>query len=86
MDVSRSTYGNGCLAAPASARSSRTPMAQSPVLVDPQGGAIYQLRSSEGELFHVCFEGSCLFCDSLPAGEAHLRLMEQRLRQRLGRG
>ena len=84
MDVSRSTYGNGCFAAPASARSSRTPMAQSPVLVDPQGGAIYQLRCSEGELFQVCFEGQCLFCDSLPAGQAHLRLMEQRLRQQFG--
>ena len=84
MDVSRSTYGNGCFAAPASARSSRTPMAQSPVLVDPQGGAVYQLRCSEGELFQVCFEGHCLFCDSLPAGQAHLRLMEQRLRQEFG--
>ena len=84
MDVSRSTYGNGCFAAPASAHSSRTPMVQSPVLVDPQGGAIYQLRCSEGELFQVCFEGHCLFCDSLPAGQAHLRLMEQRLRQQFG--
>ena len=59
-------------------------MAQSPVLVDPQGGAIYQLHCSEGELFRVCFEGHCLFCDSLPAGQAHLRLMEQRLRQEFG--
>jgi hypothetical protein len=59
-------------------------MAQSPVLVDPQGGAIYQLRCSEGELFQVCFEGHCLFCDSLLAGQAHLRLMEQRLRQQFG--
>lgn len=53
-------------------------MAQSPVLVDPQGGAIYQLRSSEGDLFQVCFEGSCLYCDSLPVGQAHLRLMEEK--------
>ena len=59
-------------------------MAQSPVLVDPQGGAIYQQRCSEGELFQVCFEGHCLSCDSLPAGQAHLRLMEQRLRQEFG--
>ena len=59
-------------------------MAHSPVLVDPQGGAIYQLRCSEGELFQVCFEGHCLFCDSLPAGQAHLRLIEQRLRQEFG--
>ena len=43
-------------------------MAQSPVLVDPQGGAIYQLRCSEGELFQVFFEGHCLFCDSFRLG------------------
>jgi len=48
------------------------------VLVDPQGGVIYQLRSSEGELYQVRFEDNCLFCDSLPAGQAHLRLLEQR--------
>jgi len=68
----------GSIAEPASARYSYRPMAQVPVLVDPQGGVIYQLRSSEGELYQVRFQDNCLFCDSLPAGQAHLKLLEQR--------
>lgn len=52
-------------------------MAQPPVAVGAAGGTIHQLKASGGELFQVCFEGRCLFCDSLHVGLAHLRSMER---------
>ncbi len=52
-------------------------MSTSPVMVGPYGGTIYQLQASEGDLFQVCFEGQCLFCESLHVGMAHLKRMER---------
>ena len=49
-----------------------------PVHVGAEGGTIHQLRASEGELFQVCFRGSCLYCESLPVGMAHLHQLERR--------
>jgi uncharacterized protein (AIM24 family) len=46
-------------------------------MVGPYGGTIYQLQASQGELFQVCFEGQCLFCESLHVGMAHLNRMER---------
>jgi hypothetical protein len=48
-----------------------------PVIVGARGGTIHQLQASEGELFQVCFEGTCLFCESLHVGLAHLNRMER---------
>jgi hypothetical protein len=56
-------------------------MASEPVLVGAQGGTIHQLRSNEGELFQVCFQGTCLYCDSLHVGMAHLNRMERATRR-----
>ncbi len=52
-------------------------MAREPVLVGARGGTIYQLQASSGELFQVCFEGTCVFCESLHVGMAHLNRMER---------
>ena len=52
-------------------------MAREPVVVGARGGTIHQLHASGGELFQVCFEGTCLFCDSLHVGMAHLNRMER---------
>ena len=54
-----------------------SPMSASPVMVGPYGGTIYQLQASQGQLFQVCFEGQCLFCESLHVGMAHLNRMER---------
>lgn len=52
-------------------------MASEPVVVGARGGTIHQFHASGGELFQVCFEGTCLFCDSLHVGLAHLNRMER---------
>ena len=52
-------------------------MASEPVVVGERGGTIHQLKLSSGELFQVCFEGTCLFCESLHIGMAHLNRMER---------
>ena len=52
-------------------------MAREPVVVGPHGGTIHQLQASSGDLFQVCFEGTCLFCESLHVGMAHLNRMER---------
>jgi len=57
-------------------------MERLPVVVGPLGGTIHQLQASGGVLFQVCFAGTCLFCDSLHVGLAHLSRME---RQRVSR-
>jgi len=46
-------------------------------MVGPYGGTIYQLQASAGDLFQVCFDGQCLFCESLHLGMAHLNRMER---------
>jgi hypothetical protein len=56
-------------------------MATQPVLVGAQGGTIHQLQASGGELFQVCFKGTCLYCDSLHVGMAHLNRMERATRK-----
>jgi hypothetical protein len=53
-------------------------MASQPVLIGAHGGTVHQLKASDGELFQVCFQGLCLYCDSLHAGAAHLRRLERR--------
>ena len=50
-------------------------MTSQPVLIGARGGTIHQLHASTGELFQVCFEGTCLYCDSLHVGMAHLNRM-----------
>ena len=55
-------------------------MASEPVLVGAKGGTIHQLHSSDGELFQVCFRGTCLYCESLHVGMAHLNRMERATR------
>ena len=52
-------------------------MASEPVVVGARGGTIHQLTVTSGELFQVCFEGTCLFCESLHVGLAHLNRMER---------
>jgi len=52
-------------------------MSSQPVLIGARGGTIHQLKASGGELFQVCFEGTCLYCDSLHVGMAHLNRMER---------
>ena len=56
-------------------------MTSQPVMVGAQGGTIHQLRSNDGELFQVCFQGTCLYCDSLHVGMAHLNRMERATRR-----
>lgn len=56
-------------------------MASDPVIVGAQGGTIHQLHSRDGELFQVCFQGTCLFCESLHVGMAHLNRMERATRR-----
>jgi|LauGreDrversion4_2_1035121.scaffolds.fasta_scaffold156579_2 hypothetical protein len=56
-------------------------MASEPVMVGAQGGTIHQLHSREGELFQVCFRGTCLYCESLHVGMAHLHRMERATRR-----
>jgi hypothetical protein len=52
-------------------------MASEPVMIGAEGGTIHQLHSREGELFQVCFRGTCLYCESLHVGMAHLNRMER---------
>jgi hypothetical protein len=56
-------------------------MASQPVLIGALGGTIHQLKASGGELFQVCFQGTCLYCDSLHVGMAHLNRMERATRK-----
>ena len=51
--------------------------ASEPVVVGARGGTIHQHQASSGDLFQVCFEGICLFCESLHVGMAHLNRMER---------
>lgn len=55
-------------------------MSPAPVVVGSRGGTIHQLQASRGELFQVCFNGRCLYCDSLHVGLAHLSRMERQPR------
>jgi len=57
-------------------------MAVEPVVVGARGGTIHQHQASGAELFQVCFEGTCLFCESLHVGLAHLNRMERNGQQR----
>lgn len=59
-------------------------MALQPVLVDPDGGSIHQVQVGSGELLQVCFEGTCLYCESLHVGMAHLKRMQRSLTDRPG--
>jgi hypothetical protein len=52
-------------------------MASEPVVVGPRGGTIHLFQASGGQLFQVCFAGTCLFCESLHVGLAHLNRMER---------
>ncbi|MFM8936397.1 MAG: hypothetical protein ACKOE9_05400 [Vulcanococcus sp.] len=52
-------------------------MASEPVVVGARGGTIHQFQASGGPLFQVCVDGTCLFCDSLHVGLAHLNRMER---------
>ena len=52
-------------------------MTSQPLLIGASGGTIHQLKASGGELFQVCFQGTCLYCDSLHVGMAHLNRMER---------
>lgn len=54
-------------------------MTATPVVVGTAGGTIHQLQVNRGELFQVCYEGRCLYCDSLHVGLAHLNRMERQL-------
>ena len=56
-------------------------MTSQPLLIGAHGGTIHQLKASSGELFQVCFEGTCLYCDSLHLGMAHLNRMERATRR-----
>jgi Fe-S cluster biogenesis protein NfuA len=56
-------------------------MASRPVLVGPRGGTVHQLHASQGELFRVCFEGTCHYCDSLPASVLQLNQLERATRR-----
>ena len=56
-------------------------MASQPVLTGACGGTLHQLKVSGGELFQVCFRGTCLYCDSLPVGMVHLNRMERATRR-----
>jgi hypothetical protein len=48
-----------------------------PVVVGARGGTIHQRQASSGVLFQVCFAGTCLYCESLHVGMAHLQRMER---------
>ena len=52
-------------------------MGMEPVLVGARGGTIHQRQASSGVLFQVCFAGTCLVCESLHVGMAHLQRMER---------
>ena len=56
-------------------------MTSQPLLIGASGGTIHQLKASGGELFQVCFQGTCLYCDSLHVGMAHLNRMERATRK-----
>ena len=56
-------------------------MTSQPVLIGASGGTIHQLKASAGELFQVCFQGTCLYCDSVHVGMAHLNRMERATRR-----
>ena len=56
-------------------------MTSQPLLIGASGGTIHQLKASGGELFQVCFQGTCLYCDSLLVGMAHLNRMERATRR-----
>ena len=56
-------------------------MTSQPFLIGASGGTIHQLKASGGELFQVCFQGTCLYCDSLHVGMAHLNRMERATRR-----
>jgi len=58
-------------------------MASDPVIVGAQGGTIHQLHSRDGNLFQVCFQGTCLYCESLHVGMAHLNRMERATRREM---
>ncbi len=52
-------------------------MGMEPVVVGARGGTIHQRQASSGVLFQVCFAGTCLYCESLHVGMAHLQRMER---------
>lgn len=77
VPLRRYTYGDGLGTSSSSGRPQRPFMVSDPIAVGARGGTIHQKSASSGELFQVCFEGTCLFCESLHVGLAHLNRMER---------
>ena len=47
--------------------------------VGPRGGTIHSHPSRQGDLFEVCLGPTCLLCESMHVGLAHLNRMERTL-------
>lgn len=54
-------------------------MTPQPLHVGARGGTIHSHASRSGALFQVCLGGTCLLCESLHVGMAHLNRMERTL-------
>lgn len=54
-------------------------MTPQPLHVGARGGTIHSHPSRSGALFQVCLGGTCLLCESLHVGMAHLNRMERTL-------
>lgn len=54
-------------------------MHRPPLHVGPRGGTIHSHPGRRGELFQVCLGSTCLLCESLHVGMAHLNRMERTL-------
>lgn len=54
-------------------------MQHQPLHVGPRGGTIEAHQGHRGELFQVCLGSTCLLCESLHVGLAHLNRMERTL-------
>lgn len=54
-------------------------MTSKPLHVGARGGTIHSHPSRSGALLQVCLGSTCLFCESLHVGMAHLNRMERTL-------
>jgi len=55
------------------------PMSQQLLHTGPRGGTIHSHASRQGDVFQVCLGTTCLLCESMHVGMAHLNRMERTL-------
>jgi hypothetical protein len=77
--IGRSTHGCGRPEAAACGSPLRRPITPKPLHVGAVGGTIHSHPSRSTALFQVCLGGTCLLCESLHVGMAHLNRMERTL-------